>query len=167
MPQMTIAPFLISRAYDVPRDRLWRAWTEVDQMKQWWGPKGFTVSHLTMDLRPGGKVHYCLQMPGGAGELWGRMIYREIVKPERIVWVNAFSNKDGGLGVHPMAPDWPREMLTTARFASLGERKSSVTIEWMPLEGSSEVEFRTFDQGRDSMKGGWTGTFDQLQSYLN
>ena len=157
-------PFIISRVFDAPRDRVWRAWTEVEQMKLWWGPKGFSVTHCKIDLRPGGKGHYCLRAPDG-GEMWGRFAYREIVKPERLVWINSFSDKDGGLGTHPMNPAWPKEMLTTVRFKDLGDR-TEVTIEWIPVDGSTEGEFKTFDQGRDSMKGGWTGTLDQFAAYL-
>jgi uncharacterized protein YndB with AHSA1/START domain len=158
-------PFVISRVFDAPRDRVWRAWTDVEQMKQWWGPKGFTVKQLKLDLRPGGIGLYCLRAPDGL-EMWGRFAYREIVKPSRLVWINSFSDKDGGLTVHPMNPDWPREMLTTVSFKDLGA-KTEVTVEWIPVDGSTELEFKTFDQGRDSMKGGWTGTFEQFAGYLN
>ena len=159
-----IEPFVISRVFDAPRDRVWQAWTEVERLKQWWGPKGFTVTHCTLDLRPGGKGHYCLRAPDGS-QMWGRFVYREIVKPERLVWSNSFSDKDGGLTVHPMNPKWPREMHTTVRFKDLGG-KTEVTVEWIPIDGSTEVEIKTFDQGRDSMKMGWTGTMDQFAAYL-
>ena len=159
-----IEPFVISRVFDAPRERVWQAWTEVERLKQWWGPKGFTVTHCTLDLRPGGKGHYCLRAPDGS-QMWGRFVYREIVKPERLVWINSFSDKDGGLTVHPMNPNWPREMHTTVRFKDLGV-KTEVTVEWIPIEGSTAVEIKTFDQGRDSMKMGWTGTMDQFAAYL-
>jgi len=158
------APFVISRVFDAPRERVWQAWTEVEQMKQWWGPKGFTVTHCKLDLRPGGKGHYCLRAPDGS-EMWGRFVYREIVAPERLVWINSFSDKDGGLTSHPMSPNWPREMHSTASFKDLGGR-TEVTIEWIPVDGSTELEIGTFDKGRDSMKGGWTGTMEQLIAYL-
>jgi len=157
-------PFVISRVFDAPRDRVWKAWTEVEQMKQWWGPKGFVVTHCKIELRPGGKGHYCLRAPDGS-DMWGRFVYREIVKPSRLVWINSFSDKDGGLSTHPMNPSWPREMLTTVSFKDLGG-KTEVSVEWIPVDGSSETEFKTFDQGRDSMKGGWTGTLDQFTAYL-
>jgi len=157
-------PFVISRVFDAPRERVWKAWTEVEQMKQWWGPKGYTVTHCTVDLRPGGKGHYCLRGPDGS-ELWGRFVYREIVRPERLVWINSFSDKDGGLSTHPMSPTWPREMLTTIGFKDLGG-KTELTIEWIPFDGSTELEIGTFDKGRDSMKMGWTGTLDQFNVYL-
>ena len=48
------APFVISRVFDAPRERVWQAWTEVEQMRQWFSPKGFTRIAAKMDLRPGG-----------------------------------------------------------------------------------------------------------------
>jgi len=157
-------PFVISRVIDAARDRVWKAWTEVEQLKQWWGPKGFVVTHCTLDLRPGGRMHYCLRMPDG-NEMWGRFVYREVVKPERLVWINSFSDKDGGLTVHPMNPNWPREMLTNVTFEAQGP-KTKLTIQWAPLDGSSALELKTFDEGRQSMTMGWTGTFEQFTNFL-
>jgi len=159
------APFVISRVLDAPRDKVWRAWTEVEHLRQWWGPKGFAVTHCQVDLRPGGLMHYCLRMPDG-GEMWGKFVYREIVKPERLVWINSFSDKEGGTTVHPMSPDWPREMLTKVTFEAQGG-KTKVTVQWVPVEASTEIERKTFDAGRDSMKQGWSGTFEKLEAYLS
>ena len=157
-------PFIISRVFDAPRERVWQAWTEVEHVKHWWGPKGFTVTHCKLDLRPGGLGHYCLRGPDG-NEMWGKFAYREIVKPERLVWVNSFSDKDGGTTVHPMSPTWPREMLTTVNFEAQGA-KTKLTVQWVPLDGSTELECKTFDEGRESMKIGWTGTLEQFIAYL-
>ena len=59
-----------------------------------------------MDLRPGGTYHYGMRTPDGK-EMWGRFVYREIIPPERIVFVNSFSDPEGGITRHPMAPTWP------------------------------------------------------------
>jgi len=159
------APFTITRVVDAPRDKVWRAWTEVKRLRQWWGPKGFAVTHCKVDLRPGGIMHYCLRMPDG-GEMWGKFVYREIVKPERLVLIDSFSDKDGGTTVHPMSPDWPREMLTKVTCEAQGG-KTRVTVQWVPVDASTDIERKTFDEGRDSMKQGWSGTFEQLESYLS
>jgi uncharacterized protein YndB with AHSA1/START domain len=156
-------PFVISRALGAPRDKVWQAWTDVGRLKQWWGPKGFTVTHCKVDLRPGGLMHYCLRSPDG-DDMWGRFVYREIVKPERLVWVNSFSDEKGGITRHPMAPGWPREMLTTVTFAEQG-RGTLVTVEWTPINATEE-ERRVFEEGRGSMMQGWTGTFEQFEQYL-
>ena len=159
-----IEPFVVSRIFDAPPERVWQAWTEVEHLKRWFSPKGFTVIAAKMDFRPGGSYHYGLRMPNGQ-EMWGRWSIREIVAPERLVFVTAFSDRDGGLGVHPMNPDWPRQMLTIARFEAQGA-KTKFTLEWIPLEGSSEVEWKTFDAGRESMKMGWGGTLEQFVAHL-
>jgi uncharacterized protein YndB with AHSA1/START domain len=157
-------PFVISRVFDAPRDKIWKAWTEAARLKQWWGPKGFVVTHCKVDLRPGGIMHYCLRMPDG-NEMWGKFVYREIVKPERLVFVNSFSDKDAGIAVHPMSVNWPREMLSTVTFEEQGGR-TKLTVQWIPLDTSTDLERKTFEDGRDSMKQGWSGTFEQFAEYL-
>jgi uncharacterized protein YndB with AHSA1/START domain len=155
--------FVITRVFDAPRERVWKAWTEAERLKQWWGPKGFTVSHCTVDLRPGGVMHYCLRSPDGH-DMWGKFVYREIVKPEKLVFVVSFSDEKGGITRHPMSPDWPREMLSTVTFAE--QRGGTlITVRWIPTN-ATELERKTFEDGRDSMKQGWGGTFDQFADYL-
>ena len=122
------------------------------------------VTHCKIDLRAGGLGHYCLRAPDGK-EMWGKFVYREIVKPERLVSINSFSDKDGGTTVHPMNPNWPREMLTTITFEAQGG-KTKVTIQWLPVDASTELERKTFEDGRESMKMGWTGTLEQFAAYL-
>ena len=46
-------PFVISRALDAPREIVFKAWTEAEQLKHWFGPKGFDILSCTMDLRAG------------------------------------------------------------------------------------------------------------------
>lgn len=157
-------PFVIARVFDAPCDRVWKSWTEAERLKQWWGPKGFVVTHCKIDLRPGGIMHYCLRIPDG-NEMWGRFVYREIVKPERLVFVNSFSDPEGGVTRHPGHASWPLEMLSTVTFEAQGG-KTKVTVQWVPLDGSTDLERKTFDEGRDSMKMGWTGTFEQFDDYL-
>jgi uncharacterized protein YndB with AHSA1/START domain len=159
----TSSEFVISRVYDAPRALLWKAFTEPERMQQWFSPKGFTAKVAKMDLRPGGMYHYCLRTPDGK-EMWGKAVYREIAVPERLVWVNSFSDERGGTTRHPMSPSWPLEMLTTVTLAEQGS-KTRLTVQWIPLN-PSEKERRTFDGGHDSMTQGWTGTLDQLGEYL-
>jgi uncharacterized protein YndB with AHSA1/START domain len=156
-------PFVISRTFDVPRERMWKAWTEREQLMKWFGPKDFTMTAAEMDFRPGGMFHYCLRSPDRK-PMWGKFVYREIAGPERIVLVNSFSDEAGGITRHPMSPTWPREMLSTFTLAEQNG-KTTVTIEWIPLNPTDE-ECKTFDSSHEGMKQGWSGTFDQLANYL-
>lgn len=156
-------PFIISREFDAPRDLVFKAFTERDHLMRWSAPKGCEVVSCTLDLRPGGSLHTCMRLPNGA-EMWGKYIYREITPPERLVYINTFSNAAGEITRHPMSPNWPPEMLTTITFAERNGR-TNVTIQWVPIN-AGDTEWKTFDDGRVSMSGGWNGSLDQLQDHL-
>jgi uncharacterized protein YndB with AHSA1/START domain len=155
--------FVITRIVDAPRSRVWKAWTDAKELKKWWGPKGFEVLSTKVDLRPGGIFHYHLRSPNGQ-DMWGKFVYREIVPEERLVFITSFSDENAGETRHPMAPDWPRKMLSTVTFTEKAG-KTTVTVRWLPYE-ATEKEINTFEAGRDSMTGGWTGTFERLDTYL-
>ena len=155
--------FTIARRFAAPRAMVFAAWTEADQLKRWFGPKGSTMPACTMDLRPGGFFHYCLEMPGGV-VLWGRWVFREILAPERIVLVQSFSDAAGGETRHPWDANWPLHILSTTTFQE-ADGGTLVTVRWQPHEATA-LERKTFVEGFQSMTGGWGGTFDNLDTYL-
>jgi uncharacterized protein YndB with AHSA1/START domain len=109
--------FVITRSFEAPLDLVWRAHTEVEHLRQWWGPKGLPC---TTPRRPAAWWNLPLR-PAHAGgqEMWGRFVYREIIPQRRIVWVNSFSDAR-----RPYASsaslDWPLGMLVMASFAAQG-----------------------------------------------
>src|ERR1700722_8636593 len=155
--------FIISRVFDAPRELVWKAFTDPEHMKQWWGPKGCTVISAKIDLRPGGFYHYGMRAPDGH-EMWGKFVYREIVPPERLVFINSFSDAQGGLTRHPMSPNWPLELMSTFTFEE-HDGKTKFTIKWHP-HNADEAGRKAFDEGRKGMNHGWNGTLDQLTEYL-
>ena len=159
------ADFVISRVLDAPRELVWKCFTDPQHMKQWWGPKGATVVKCEMDLRPGGTYHYALQLADGPA-IRGKQVYREIVPPEKLVFINSFSDEKGGLARHPMAPTWPLELYTVFTFEELPGGKTKFTVRWTP-HNPTEEERKTFDAGHASMNQGWSGTMDQLEAYLD
>ncbi len=107
--------FVISRTFDAPRALVWKAWTEPEQLAQWWGPKGCTIRVAKFDLRPGGMFHYAMAFQPGH-DMWGRFVYREIEQPERMVYVNSFSDPEGGITRAPfpqLRDTFPLEILNT------------------------------------------------------
>jgi uncharacterized protein YndB with AHSA1/START domain len=155
--------FVITREFNAPRLLVWKAWTEPEHLKRWFGPKGFTMPNCSLDLRPGGVFHYCMRSPDGR-EMWGKWTFREIIVPEKLVLVASFSDAQGGVTRHPMKADWPLEMLSCTTFTEKSG-KTTLTIEWSALN-ATDIERKTFDEGHDSMHMGWTGTLDQLDAYL-
>src|SRR5690349_12214759 len=94
---------VITRVFDAPRDLVFKAWSEPERLMRWWGPKGFTLRVGTFDFRPGGVFHYCARSPDGH-EMWGTFVYREIIAPERIVFISSFADAEGNLIRSPFSP---------------------------------------------------------------
>ena len=162
MSTISANPFVISRHLDAPRDLVWKAWTDEKHMT-WCGPKGVTIQHARMELRPGGLFHYGMKMPDG-NVMWGKWIIRQVTPPEKLVFVNSFSDEQGGTTRHPMSPTWPLETLSTVTFQE-ENGGTLLTIHWLPENATGE-EIKTFNEGHASMTQGWTGTLDQLAAYL-
>jgi uncharacterized protein YndB with AHSA1/START domain len=74
-----------TRVYDAPRELVWKAWTEHAQVKQWWGPNGFTNTIYQMDVRPGGVWRFVMHGPDGVNHQ-NKIAYVEVVKRERLVY---------------------------------------------------------------------------------
>jgi uncharacterized protein YndB with AHSA1/START domain len=156
-------PFIIEREFNAPRAVVWKAWTEREQMMQWFGPKGCTIPTAKMDFRVGGEFHYCMRMADG-NEMWGKWIFREIVAPEKIVLANSFSDAAGNIQRPPFPGAWSLQMLTETTFTERNG-KTTINLKWFPLDATAE-EIEHFKAMCGSFAQGWTGTFDQLEAHL-
>jgi uncharacterized protein YndB with AHSA1/START domain len=163
-PVLADSEFVVTRVFEAPRERVFAAFTEPERMLRWWGPAGFTVAGARMDLRPGGSYHYGLRGPDGA-TIWGKFVYREIVRPHLLVYLNSFSDAAGGLTRHPLRADWPLELLTTITFTEHVDG-TMFTLRWATLPGATIDERQCFDESHESMQMGWNGTLDSLAAYL-
>jgi uncharacterized protein YndB with AHSA1/START domain len=155
--------FVLTRVFDAPRQRVWEAWSEGERLAKWWGPKGFQMRVANCDFRPGGLFHYGMETAGGQ-TMWGRFVFQEITAPERIVYVSSFSDENAGISRHPMAPEWPAEVLSTLTFEEEDD-KTRLTLRGSPLN-ATEAERAFFAASRDGVRQGFTATLDQLDAYL-
>ncbi len=158
--------FVISRTFDAPRDLVWKVYSEAEHLAQWWGPKGCTIRVVKLDVRPGGMFHYAMAYQPGQ-DMWGRFVYREIVPPERMVFVSSFSDADGGVTRAPfptIGPTFPLEILNTMTLTEDGG-KTTVSLRGHPLNATDE-ERATYRGMFGSMQQGYSGTFDELARYL-
>ncbi|NML46637.1 SRPBCC domain-containing protein [Ramlibacter sp. G-1-2-2] len=160
----SFAPFTTSHEFDAPRDLVWAVNTQPEHLLKWMGPDGFDGIHTAMDFRPGGSHHYGLRGPGG-NEMWGKQVFREIEPGRKMVYLQAFSDKDGNITAHPMAPTWPRQMLATATFEDAGPGRTRMTISWLPYEADDAGRV-TFDAARAGMGQGFAGMWAKLEAYL-
>ncbi len=156
--------FVITRTFNASRELMWKALTEPEHLAHWWGPKGFKMLQSKVDLRPGGLFHYGMEGPGGF-VMWGRFVYREIVAPEKMVFVVSFSDEAGNITRAPMSNTWPLEVLNILTLTEQ-DGKTTLRIEGGPIN-TTEEEMNTFHSNHASMQQGFKGTYDQLEEYLS
>src|ERR687889_2653918 len=111
----------MTRVFAAPRELVFKAWTEPERLKRWWGPRGFTTPFCAVDLREGGIFLYCMRSPEGR-DFWGKGVFREIVVPERLVLVMSFADAEGNVvpaTYYGLGPDGPLQTLMTVTFEEL------------------------------------------------
>jgi uncharacterized protein YndB with AHSA1/START domain len=81
-----MAEIVVTRVFDAPRERVWRAWTQPGELARWWGRRGWTTppESVTMDVRPGGEFSLLSVSDEDGREMRLDTTYREIVEPERL-----------------------------------------------------------------------------------
>ena len=82
---------VLTRIIDAPREKVFRAYTEPELLKQWFVPRPWTISVAEVDVRPGGSSLIVMRSPEG-NEFPNRGVYLEVVQNERIVTTDAYSH---------------------------------------------------------------------------
>ena len=148
----------ITRVFDAPRDIVWKAWTDPEYYKRWWGPKNFTAPVSKIDLRVGGKYLSCMRGPDGK-DYWSTGVYREIVPMERLVVTDSFADEKGNIvpaSHYGMAGEFPLELLVTVTLEDLaGKTKMTVKHEGIPA-----------GMMRELTETGWNESFDKLADLI-
>ena len=144
----------LERVFDAPRELVFKAWTEPAHLLKWWGPREWPLVVCNIDLRVGGDWHYCMKGPNGE-EAWGKAIYREIVAPERLAYVDGFSDAEGN--VNNSLP----EGVTTIDFIEQGNQTHVVARTVYP---NAEAVKAVLDMG---MEEGLSQAWDQLDELLD
>lgn len=154
-PTLSDRQLVITRIFNAPRELVFQAWTEPEQIEQWWGPKGFTTRVIEMDLRPGGLARYVMIGPDGT-EYPVKGVFREVIPPERIVSTDEFDE-----GFEQVADiDLPQGMITTILFEEIdGKTKLTLLIDHPTVEDRRKHE----EMG---VIAGWQSSFDCLDEFL-
>lgn len=150
---------VIERIFDAPRALVFQAWTDPEWVKRWWGPEHFTAPAATVDLRVGGRYHFCMRTPDGQ-DLWSTGVYQEIVPQERLVFLDSFADAEGNV-VSPtafgMGADFPPETLVVLTFEALSPSQTKMTLRHSGTPLGEMLELT---------KSGWSTSFDKLAAAL-
>jgi uncharacterized protein YndB with AHSA1/START domain len=136
---------VITREFAAPRELVWRAWTDPEQVVRWWGPRGFTTTIEIMDVRPGGQWKHVMHGPDGS-QYPNRSVFQEVVEPEKIV----FSHSGGREGEPGVA------FVSTWTFETVKAGTTRVTIRMVfPTAADRERierEFGAVEGGRQTLE---------------
>ncbi len=81
---------VLSRLIDAPREKIYRAWTEPELLKQWFAPAPWTTPSAELDVRPGGANLIVMRSPDGK-DFPNRGVYLDVVPNERLVFTDAYT----------------------------------------------------------------------------
>ncbi len=152
----------ITRVFDAPRELMWKAWTNPELFKQWWGPSNFTSPSCKIDLRVGGKYLVCMRSPEGE-DYWTTGVYREIAPPSLLVMTNCFADEKGNVvspEVHGLSPGIAREMVLTVRLQEIDNKKRTRQI--LTHSGISKMNV----EERRGNELGWLGSLEKMAGVL-
>lgn len=147
----------IHRVFNLPVNKVWRALTESEEFKKWWGPKDFIGSSSKMEARVGGKYLNSMQGPDGK-VYWSTGVVKEFIPQRKLVITDSFSDEKGNIksaSEYGMPGDWPRELLITFELEEAdGATKLNLLHEGIPEE-----------MHEDCVKG-WNESFDKLEKNI-
>jgi uncharacterized protein YndB with AHSA1/START domain len=133
---------IFTRAFDAPRELVFRCMIEPEHLAHFWGPAGVStpIDKITVDARPGGVFETVMVNDADGSEYRMRVIYDEVAEPERLAW----TDQDSG-------------MTTTATLTELGGRRTEVRIHQRRVP----APFRT-----PEAQAGFATSLDRFAAYL-
>jgi uncharacterized protein YndB with AHSA1/START domain len=143
----TAREVVITRVFDAPRDMVFDALTRPDLMRRWYGRPGWSLAVCDVDLKVGGKFRFVSRRPQGK-DVGQYGVYREVVRPKRIVHTEAWEDWDAG------------ECLVTIE---LEEADGKTTFTATTLFPSQEVRDTILKSG---LEGGASEIYDRLAGLL-
>jgi uncharacterized protein YndB with AHSA1/START domain len=147
---------VMTRVFDAPRDLVFEAHTSCEHVSNWWGPRKYEVASCDIDFRPGGTWRIVHRGPDG-DEITFHGEYREIVRPERIVWTFGFEGMPGTPGPETMVfeeHDGKTTLTTTSVFDSVEERDGVLES---GMESGAVETYERLDEYLEALKSRATG----------
>ncbi|QMV18461.1 SRPBCC domain-containing protein [Granulicella sp. 5B5] len=140
----------LTRFFRAPRELVWRAWTDVEQLKEWWGPKQFTNPRCEADVQPGGLIHIDMRAPDGTVYPMGGE-FEEVVPPEKLVFLAWALDADGD-------PIFTNR--NTVLFKEV-EDGTEIRLHVRVVEAKAAAW-----QYLKGMREGWSGSFEKLAEFI-
>lgn len=132
---------VFTRMLAAPREQVFQAYSEQQHVAQWWGPIGFTTTIREMEVRPGGVWRFVMHGADGT-DYPNRVVYIEVLKPERLVYFHSGDAEDDPAQFHVTLTlaeqDGKTGLTLRMQFASAEEREH-VIQQFGAIEGGNQT----------------------------
>jgi len=131
----------LTRVFHAPRELVFNAWIDPKHIAQWFGPTGFTTTIHEMDVRPGGVWRFIMHGPDGV-DYPNRIVYVEIVRPERLVYDHFSDDVDEPGHFHvtmTFAEQDGKTLLSMQMLFESTEERDRVVKEYGAIEGGEQT----------------------------
>lgn len=161
----SVVPSELVREFKAPRQLVFDAWTQVNHLNNWMFPMpGCQCDFVSANIVSGGDSLHKITMPNGQ-EMWLFTKYEEVLPPERLVFLQYFSNEQGDILPMPHMANWPKDMLATLHFEEIAQDRTKLSFLWEPRNATAE-EISVFESTRSDHEKGWGAGMAQLQIYI-
>jgi uncharacterized protein YndB with AHSA1/START domain len=145
VPQASVS---LRRTIAARRDDVFRAWTDPEHLRKWWGPPGYETPEATVDLRPGGRYRFTMKKAPDGAPFFLTGTYREIAPPEKLVYTWTWEGRPNDTG---------ENSLVTVRFLERGDSTEVVIVH----------DLLTTEEMRAGHTKGWIGCLDRLETHVS
>jgi uncharacterized protein YndB with AHSA1/START domain len=132
---------VLSRLLNAPRELVFAAWTDPTQVVQWWGPRGFTTTSHEMSVTPGGVWRFVMHGPDGR-DYKNKIIFTEVVKPERLVYRQAGEDEHEDVRFHvtvTFQAQGRKTLLTMRSLFATAQERDEVVTKYGAVEGGKQT----------------------------
>jgi uncharacterized protein YndB with AHSA1/START domain len=145
---------VVTRLFDAPVERVWKAFTMDAEVMKWWGPQGFTSPAAKMDVRLGGVSLVCMRSPQGQ-DMWMTWAYTSVEPIRRLEYVQNLADEHGNRldpSAIGMGPEFPRDVATIVTLTPRGDKTEMKIVEdTTTTEFMHEMSLTGLEQCMDKM----------------
>lgn len=155
-PVPASTPIDITRTFNAPVEQVYRAWSDAETVKQWWGPEGYSCPLAKIDFRSGGRYLLAMKNDADGQVTWGAGAFEEIIPNKKISYSDSFSDEKGNIISSREAGlpfDFPMSCRVLVEFSSPAEGQTTLHLRHEGIPSNMH----------DDCTSGWNSSLDKFQ----
>ncbi|MBX2994143.1 MAG: SRPBCC domain-containing protein [Bdellovibrionaceae bacterium] len=149
----------VRKTFQAPLEKVWKAWSTPELIKQWWGPAHFSCPEAQITFKVGGQYIFAMKDNQTGNVSWSTGVYEQIIPGQKLAFTDHFSDERGNYMApadYGMTGNWPEVMYVTVTFGPLSpyQTRIELTHEGIPAEQ------------HDDCVAGWSSSLDKMKKLV-